>query len=63
MNKGDKIMTITMPYNVYKDLIEKCKFFDKDGNEIQVIQTNYSGKPNHLITLEFTKTPTKAIIE
>ena len=56
-------MTITMPYNVYKDLIEKCKFFDKDGNEIQVIQTNYSGKPNHLITLEFTKTPTKAIIE
>jgi hypothetical protein len=62
MNKGDKIMTITMHYTIYKDLIEKCTFFDDKGNQIQVNQIDYNKKYN-TITLEFVKQPTKAIIK
>lgn len=55
-------MTITMHYTIYKDLIEKCTFFDDKGNQIQVNQIDYNNNYN-TITLEFVKQPTKAIIK
>lgn len=47
-------MQITMPYYVYKDLIEKCTFFDENNNKIQINQLDYN-KKYKTITLEFIK--------